>query len=56
VAYLAERGTRRIVGRVMRENHAMRGLAEALGFVRQADPATDADEIVFVLDLTAKHD
>jgi acetyltransferase len=56
VAYLAGRGTQRIVGRVMRENQAMRGLAEALGFVGKPDPAAGGDEIVFVLDLQTKHD
>jgi acetyltransferase len=56
VAYLAGRGTQRIVGRVMRENQAMRGLAEALGFVGKPDPAAGGEEFVFVLDLPTKHD
>jgi len=57
VAYLAARGTQRIVGRVLRENQAMRALVGELGFAVEADPAAaGGDEIAFVLDLAAKHD
>ena len=52
VSYLAGRGTQRIVGRVMRENHAMRDLAQALGFVAEPDRAAGDDDVRLVLPLT----
>jgi acetyltransferase len=52
VSYLAGRGTQRIVGRVMRENHAMRDLAQALGFVAEPDRSVGDDDVRLVLPLT----
>ncbi|MBI3350535.1 MAG: bifunctional acetate--CoA ligase family protein/GNAT family N-acetyltransferase [Burkholderiales bacterium] len=45
--YAATRGTQRIVGHVLRENHEMLGLARALGFEIRADRHEPAD-VVFV--------
>ena len=50
VAYLASRGTQRIVARVRRENKPMRELALALGFVEDREAAA-ADDVRFVLEL-----
>ena len=51
VAYLAGRGTQRVVGYVMRENLPMRGLARALGFVDESRGADGADDLRLVLAL-----
>jgi acetyltransferase len=51
VAYLASRGTQRIVGRVLRENLAMRGLAAAMGFAAEPDPAAGGEEVALVMEL-----
>jgi acetyltransferase len=50
IAYLKAHGTQRMVGEVLRENHAMRELAEAHGM--QVDPAEpDGDAVRYVLQL-----
>jgi RimJ/RimL family protein N-acetyltransferase len=51
IKYLAARGTQRIVGRVMFENHAMRELAQAVGFVDEPDPAAGEEDVRLVLRL-----
>ena len=51
VAYLARQGVQRIVGRVMRENLAMRELAQALHFVAEPSGATGDDDLRLVLHL-----
>ena len=50
IAYLAGRGTERLLAVVLRENRAMRGLAESLGFVA-VDGEHDPDSVTLVLDL-----
>ena len=50
IDFLVGRGTRRMVGDVLRENRAMRELAGSLGFV--VEPTDhDADALRFVLTL-----
>ncbi len=49
IHYCRERGTRQMVGQVLRENKAMLGLAEQLGFTRKT--AADAGVVEVVLDL-----
>jgi acetyltransferase len=50
VDYLALRGTRRMVGLVLRENHAMRALAASVGL--EVDTAgSDVDALRYVLEL-----
>ncbi|HEY2190406.1 MAG TPA: bifunctional acetate--CoA ligase family protein/GNAT family N-acetyltransferase [Caldimonas sp.] len=51
VAYLAGRGTQRVVGYVLRENLPMRELARALGFIDERRGADGADELRLVLAL-----
>jgi len=50
VDHLTQRGTRRIVGQVLRENDAMRKMALGLGFVLDA-AGSDADALRLVLTL-----
>ena len=52
IAYLAGRGTQRMVGLVLRENQAMRDLAQALGFVRvpSEEESSDVFHVVKMLD------
>ena len=54
VSYLTGRGTQRIVGRVMRENEAVRGLAEALGFTAEPAGVADDEDVRLVLRLAPK--
>jgi acetyltransferase len=52
IRYLRDNGTQRMVGEVLRENHAMRELARAHGL--HADPAaSDTDAVRYVLALQA---
>ena len=52
IAYQTARGTARLVGDVLRENAAMRGLASALGFQVESD-ASAGDSVRIVLPLRA---
>jgi hypothetical protein len=51
VSNLAGRGRQRIVGLDMRENQAMRGLAQALGFAVEPGGAAGDEDIRLVLRL-----
>jgi acetyltransferase len=46
IAFLAGRGTQRMVGYILRENDPMRRLARSLGF--EADPSRPGEDSVFV--------
>ncbi len=50
IGFLARRGTRRMVGQILRENDAMRKLARSLGFVADAE-ASDPQALSVVLAL-----
>jgi acetyltransferase len=50
IDYLSRRGTQRLVGDILRENHPMRELARSCGFVVDA-AASDVDTLRFVLAL-----
>lgn len=52
IAYLSQRGTHRMVGRVMKENRPMLELTHHIGFVADA-ATTDADSLGIVLTLPA---
>jgi acetyltransferase len=45
IAYCRQRGTREIVGDILRENQAMRTLASELGFQTVGVPASDVVEV-----------
>ena len=49
--YQTECGTRRLVGDVLHENHAMRGLARSLGMHDASGASAGGDTFRFVLDL-----
>ena len=49
IAYCKERKIQRVVGLILRENHAMRGLATHLGFATRSDP--DDDMVTMTLHL-----
>ena len=50
IAFLIGRGTQRMIGEILHENHGMRDLARSNGFV--VDPAgSDADALRVVLTL-----
>ena len=51
VGYLRQRGTRRMVGQILRENDLMRSLARSLGFVADA-AASEAEALSVVLTLS----
>ena len=53
IDFLARRGTQRMVGYVLRENEAMRELAQSQGFVVDA-VASDADALFLALTLQAR--
>lgn len=52
IAYCGERKIHRVVGLILRENHAMRGLATHLGFATRTDP--DDDMVTMTLQLPAR--
>ena len=54
IGYLTSRGTRRMVGYILRENDAMRKLARSIGFVADAE-ASDSQALCVVLELPAAH-
>ena len=53
IAFLAGRGTQRLVGYVLRENDAMQRLARSHGLVVDKG-ASDADMLCFVLELPGR--
>ena len=52
IDYAASRGTQRLVGYVLRENHAMLGLMKKLGFESQADGESPSDVVRVTRDMT----
>ena len=54
IAFLSRRGTQRMVGDVLRENHAMRELVRSNGFDVDA-AASNVDALRFVLTLPPRH-
>jgi acetyltransferase len=52
IDYGRQRGTQRLVGYVLRENHAMLALMDSLGFERRADTHQPSEMLVVTRDLT----
>ncbi len=51
IAHLRQRGTRRLIGTVLRTNTAMRHLAERLGFTEQPDVEEAPDDHICLIEL-----